>query len=566
MVLDDRKPSYWSRRVSRRRLLGGSAVGLTGLAAAVLVGCGDDEDGESNGGGTPAATTAATSTPGASTSAATPAASERGGSLRVGLATQPSTFDSHFSSPGTDERYLRLVYDPLVFIQRDGSADFDRSVLESFELQDETTLVFRVRDGIQFTNGEVIDAEMVKWNLERQLDPENVAISTQLFSAIDTIEAVDDGTVQLNLSRPYAPILSALGWKGGMVLPRGVVEELGQDDYGRQPIGSGPYKLTSWRDESDLQFERNEDYWLKDAEGRPASYLDDISVRIIPDQTVIVAALQAGEIDYIEEPFRVFQELVDDPNVTTVGNPGAAMVTVYWNHGIAPLNNKLFRRAVSHAWNRDVFNELFYGGLNPPMAGPVPTGSWAYEPQDNFPSYDPEMAKQLLEQSGVPEGERKFNVAGAARVWGGPDAVTLFVDDMAKVGIEVNYLVDRPAGGGPARDGGDGMWASPSGVSLRPDPDVNYSTLYRANAIYNTGYAAVPSLDSALLDAAAATYDQDERKEIYQEVNTILADEIYSVLPGLDRHRWTYVRNDANVQGIQYLWYAPLLRDLWMGA
>lgn len=555
--------NYWTRasggarsRVSRRGFFRGAGLTALGLGGAALVGCSSDDGGDATtgeGGGSASLSTP-TATPTMDASAAA-----RGGSLTIGVQNQPDGFDPD-TGVGTDERFLRMIFDQILFMNRDGSIDYTKSIAEGVEVMDETSINLKIRQGAKFHDGTDIDAKTVEWNIQRHIDGNLNTPTTALFADMASAMAVDDTTVEVKLARPNASILSGFGWRGGMLLPPHYVEEIGIDDFNRKPIGSGPYKFASWADETDIIYEGHQEHWNIQADGGPPAYLDTVRLRFIPDQVVLPAALQSGEIDLIEEPFQVFQELLDDPNIEVVKNPGAAIVNLVWNHAYGALANKKFRRAAAHAFNRDAFNDIFYAGQNAPIQGMIPAGSWAFSPQANYPTYDPEMAKQLLAESGVPEEERFINIGGHARVWGGADAVALFAEDLSKVGIKVNYETSIPDGHGYPRDGEDGSFMVATGASLRHDPDIQFRTNYKQST--NRWQAELPELDESLIDKAVAVYDMEERKAIYDEIHAVLSEELYCNFAVLDRNRWTYVRKDSNVTGIDYLWYPPLWQNL----
>lgn len=551
--------SYRSRgpraRVSRRGFLRGTALAAAGLGGAALIGCsGDDDD---------AATPAGTGTGGTASpsSTAAPGGAVRGGSYTIGIQNQPDGFDPD-TGVGQDERFERVIYDQMIFQNREGDFDLSRSVIEEFEITDNTHYTFKVRPGVKFHDGTEVNADTIKWNIDRHRDPGRTTSSSAAFEIVTATEVVDDHTVTMTLSQPNSGLLAWFGDNGGMLLPPHVVEDIGIDDFNRRPVGTGPFRFTSWTDETEIVYEAVPDHWRASAETAP--FLDEIRLRFIPDAVVLPAALQAGEIDMIEEPFQVFAELLNDPDIELYKNPGPAIVNLVWNHGLAPLDDTRFRQACAYAFDREQFNQIFYSGQNPPIESIIPVGSWAYEPQPNYPKFDLQKAQQLIDATGIPEADRKFKIGGTSRVWGGPDAVSLFAADMAKIGVEVTYEATVPPGGGAVTSGGDGSYMVATGSSCRADPDVQFRSSYTEAT--NRWRAPLPNFDESLLDKAVEVFEREERREYYVQMQEILAEELYNNFAILDRAGWTYHRKDANVAGIDYLWYSPLWTDLRKGS
>jgi ABC-type transport system substrate-binding protein len=533
--------AYWTRRLDRRRLLRLGAAGAAGLAGAALIACGGGSKSEES---DVAATGGATGATDRQPEAERP---RRGGTLRLGSRSQPGTMDPHFGGGGFDERYEWFVFDNLVMFDSKGGANFDESLTQSMELADSTTIIFKLRNGVKFHDGGALTADVVKWNIDRSLDPNRSATAKPQFAHIRSVDAVDAQTVRFNLTQPDSTLVGSLGGKGGMVVSRQTVEKIGDDQFARNPVGTGPFTFVSWRDESDLRFKQNPDYWRRAADGGPDAYVDEVFLRIIPEAVVIASALQTGEIDHIDEPGGGIEDLTADTSIDIRKFEGNGMIELFWNHGLAPLDNVDFRRAVASAWDRETWSKLFFQGQLRPADAVIPPGSWAYQPTPQHPKFDLNVAKQLVEKSGVPEAQRTFSITGGA-TWGGANAVTLFVNDMAKVGIKVNY---EPTTQGKTfkATGGDGTYQAISSLSLRPDPDGWFSQLYRAKSTYNLGWAPTPGIEP-LLDKAAASYDLNERNQIYAEVRKITSEQMYSTLSGLFRNGFAYSRK--NVRGVRF--------------
>jgi ABC-type transport system substrate-binding protein len=527
--------------LNRRRLLRAGAVGLAGLTGAWLVACGG---GSKDAGSASTASSGATGATDRQPDAERP---KRGGTLRLGSRDQPGSMDPHFGGGGFDERYEWFVFDNLVTFDAKGNAKLDESLAQSMEVADKTTILFKLRPNITFHDGSPLDASTVKWNIDRSLDPKRSATAKPQFEHIKSVDAVDAQTVRFNLTQPDSTLVGALGGKGGMMVSRQAVEKLGDDQFVRNPVGTGPFTFVSWRDQSDLRFKLNRDYWRRAPDGGPDAFVDEVYLRIIPEAVVIASALQAREIDHIDEPGGGIADLTEEKSIDIHKFEGNGMIHLQWNHGAAPLDNVDFRRAVASAWDRETWSKLFFQGQLRPADAVIPPGSWGYQPTPQHPKYDVNAAKQLVEKSGIAEAQRTFTITGGA-TWGGPNAATLFVNDLAKIGVKVNYEPNTQNKTFKAL-GGDGTYQAISSLSLRPDPDGWFSVLYREKATYNLGWASTPGIEP-LLDKAAASYDLNERNQIYAEVRRITSEQMYCQLAGLFRNGFGY--SGKNVRGVRF--------------
>jgi len=245
--------------------------------------------------------------------AGSPAAAQApksGGTLRAALRAEVSTFDVHKGASGSDHMYLYPVFDTLV--RFDDKLNPRPGLAESWETPDPKTLVLKLRKSVKFHDGTPFNAEAVRFNLARAQDRQTSSMASELTS-IEQVEVVDSHTVRLRLKAPDASLILAFTDRAGMMLSPTAVQKLG-DQFGRQPVGAGEFRMARWQPGSEVRMERFADYYEP---GRP--YLDAILFRIIPDADTRVSALRSGQVDFIMEvPAQDFASLKGERNLRAI--------------------------------------------------------------------------------------------------------------------------------------------------------------------------------------------------------------------------------------------------------
>ena len=210
------------------------------------------------------------------------------GRVVVAVSSEPTTFDAHVFSDQPTYNVMLNVFDTLV--ERGPDMQLRPLLAESYRLVDDRTWQFKLRKGIQFTNGEPFNAQVVKWNVERMLDPATKSKNIGRVSSIERVDVVDDLTVNIRTKTPY-PILDAQLARVVHMMPPRYVQEKGAAYIATNPIGTGPYRVVRWVKDDELVLEANERYW------RGAPRIKTIVIKPIPETTARVYALLNGEVD-----------------------------------------------------------------------------------------------------------------------------------------------------------------------------------------------------------------------------------------------------------------------------
>src|SRR5262245_46064544 len=275
-------------------------------------------------------------------------APRKGGTLRVGFYIEAATMDPHYSGSKIDRQVYHNIYEPLVTL--DLKLGIKPGLAESWTQPEPKTLVFKLRKGVKFHDGTDFNAEVVKFNFNR-MKTEAKSVRKGEVASIDTVDVVDSHTVRLNLKRPDAALLATLTDRAGMMVSPKTAQERGPElERNAKGAGTGPFEFVEWVKDDHLLIKRNDSYWNK--QGGP--YLDRVRYRPIPDDTVKLQSLQAGEIDVIDyvQP-RDVAAVKADKNVVVVDVPSLADFAYQLSHTKPPFNSKPLRQAVAYALDLD---------------------------------------------------------------------------------------------------------------------------------------------------------------------------------------------------------------------
>ncbi len=323
---------------------------------------------------------------------AAPAAS--GGTLRVGLDVDAGTGDVRLMRDTSAGRLKELVYSGLIWMKPDYTPA--PQLAESWENPDPKTWIFHLRKGVKFHNGQELKAADVKYTFDTELDPKTAAPNASFYTPIQKTEVVDDYTVKFTLDAPYGPFLTYMDLG---ILPKAAAEAAGAE-FGNKPIGTGPFKLVSWKRGDTIEFEANADYF----EGRPK--LDKITFKIVPDNSARVVALESGDLDLVFSPLspQDVTRMATKTGFKVNRVPAAGYTYISLNTSDPILSDVKVRQAISFLVNRQQITDTIYKGIGKVAKGPIPPGMWAYT--DDLPSYDYSTTKaaQLLDDAGWKAG------------------------------------------------------------------------------------------------------------------------------------------------------------------
>ncbi len=556
----DRAENYWkgsrTRRISRR-----SALGLMGAGtlAAWLAACGGADKGSSSG-SAPAPSTSANAAPtqlaaaqGTVTAFQT---GNTGGKFKLGVTLEPGTLDTAIPLSGGDTVFLSTMYNPLVTIDH-FVPNPQLSLAQKWEIVDPTTITFTIRPGVKFHDGTDFDAESVKWNFTRILDPATKSAARSNLIDIDRVEAVDKSTAKFILKSPNATLLTAIGTVyGAGMASRTAVEKWGKE-FTSHPVGTGPFVFDQWVPGSHVTVKRNPNYWEKDSAGKALPYLDEVTIQAIPDDTVRFANLQTGDIHYAALNQKDWAAGDKHSDLTMIkGLPGIPVNSVLvFNLDKPPADNLNLRKAMAFALDPSVATKNVYFGYADVIKGGMrQPGSWAYSETPGRPAYDVAKAKEFLAAAGVPNGLNLDVITYTSPQIN--QQTEIYQEQWAKVGINAKITTQD------VTTSTDSFFVkglfpvfSTSWGTTYFEPNGAASYIYSKDAYYNPMHRAItPELED-LVVKGRQTYNLDERKKIYDRIDQIVLVEQCYYIPLIYSTGRGYFRKNVGNADI-FTWFA----------
>lgn len=488
---------WTNRRIGRRGLLRGAATGGAGVAGLWLLACGSDSGSKQDSGASQGA---------AGTGVAGGAAPvQRSGDVKTAYAGNFTQLDPTTGSGGTDHQALWPVFDNLVAYDKDFNLSPERSLAESWEIVDKTTIRLKLRQGVQFQDGTPFNAAAVRRNVEHGKQGKTSTVKADL-GAVERVEAVDDATAVLVLSRPFSPLLRVLGDRSGMMISPKAIEASGAN-LDRKPVGAGPFKFVEEVLDKSYKLEAFDGYWKA---GCPT--IKTVSYQLGATKQQQVNALLAGQMNVIWDPDPKEHDRLKGGGMRIDKRPTPQVGVLFFNPTLPPWDNVHARRAVQYAIDRDKLVKVVWDNLHEPATkgwlGPA-TGAY-YDP--NFPgySYNPAKVREELQLAKLPNG---FEFAG--NLDNSPATVEqgeFIQSNLAPFGIKMQ-LQPKPAPDYFREYYDVKVGSFVAGMSARADPWQQINYVHGAGGPFDVG--AIPRGGDAQMERiftqVAESYDEKER-------------------------------------------------------
>jgi peptide/nickel transport system substrate-binding protein len=510
--------------------------------------------------------------------AALPAAGpQRGGTLVYSLDGSPDRLDPNLSGLRPAQIVFFQIFDALV-VRDPKDATIKPWLATSWEVSsDGKTYTVHLRPGVRFQDGTPFDASAMKFNMDRTHNP---ALATRCGGCAvgfyESTEVVNPSTARIRLKSPWAPLLDAWSLFYRMVSPAGV-SKVGDQDFGRHPVGSGPFRFVEWVPNDRVVLERNPNYaWASPLfKHQGPAYLDRVTFHIIPEPSTRVSALETGEVQVTTAVSpQDFQRLGHDPRFKPIVglSPGSPY---NWAINVTkvPTDDLAVRQAMEYGINRSLIARVAYGpfqaaGAYRPAFTLLSPVTWGYDKGSEIYDYNLAKARELLGAAGWTPGPDGIRRKGDQRLvvvfnaWehGIPELVQSELRDIGfdvKVGIYDALTVNENQ-----RKGESNLSPLPG---ARTDPDVLSAFLHSRNVGgggFNFSFVKDPALDK-LLDQGATEVNQTRRKQIYAEALRYAMEKAY-MLPITTRDNVSL--ESDKVEGLRFdaTGFFPWLYDTWL--
>jgi ABC-type transport system substrate-binding protein len=338
-----------------------------------------------------------------------------GGSIVVTYKDDVATLDPAIGYDWQNWSMIKSIFDGLMDYEP-GTTNLRPGLAESYAVSDDgMTFTFKLRAGVKFHNGREMNAQDVKYSLDRVTNPTTQSPGAGFFGSIkgydaiasgntvdlEGVKVIDDSTVEITLSRPDATFLHVMALNFASVVAKEAVDEAG-DDFGKHPMGTGAFKLAEWTLGQRLVFEKNADYWRA---GIP--YLDQVVFEVGQEPVVALLRLQNGEVDVPGDgiPPAKFREVMSDPAQAERVVEGGQLHTGYitLNVNTPPMDDVRVRQAINMAINKARIVQIINGRAVPATQPLPPTMPGYTDGYDGY-AFDVEGAKALLAEAGLPDG------------------------------------------------------------------------------------------------------------------------------------------------------------------
>lgn len=472
-----------------------------------------------------------------------PSEPKSGGTITVAFGDEPDTLDMHKTGMAVANTIAGNLGGGLVS-QDPETLEFKPYLAKDWKIsEDGKTWTFSIRNDVTFHDGTKLTAKVFKETYERALDPDTAAkVAGSNLSVVESVSAPDDETFVLQLKEPFAPLLQYLsdpGWLQPLSLE--AITKHG-DQYGRNPIGVGPWVFEGWETGQSISFTRNEDFnWAEPIfENEGPAEPDKLVFKFIKESQTKLAALESGSVDVATR--------VDAKDAKKYFNSDRFEVLEQLRNGLGlflemNMDKEVFqdinvRKALNLAVNKNAIVQAVLEGEGVPAHGYLPPTYFGYDPavEDYGYKFNQEEAIKLLEKSGYKKNNDgymekggqilKLDLLTMEGTWS--QSAQLLQAMYKDIGVKIDIV--NLEWGALAEAAGNGNFDLTLMGYTFNDPDVLYLFLHssQAESGINHGNIRDEKVDE-LLEEGRTTVDTDARKEVYSEVQQYLHDQAYWV-------------------------------------
>lgn len=429
---------------------------------------------------------------------------------------EPTSLDPHKANQASCLKIVRNISETLINYD-EKSGEFKPAAAEKWEIsKDGKEYTFYLAEGNKFTNGMELTAKDVKYSLVRA---SSSSFASGYFTALDKVNVVDDYTVKLKLKYAYSPFLNYLTLPVASILCESYVKEKG-DEYSRNPIGTGPYKLSEWKSGEYIKLVANEDYHLEKAK------IKNVVLKYIGDKTSQAMALKKGDVDMVFEiSFSEKENLINDENFTYFEVLAAFADYIPMNMENKYLKDIKVRQAIAMCIDYEGALLAYFDGNGDVLESMILPAVFGCDKSIKRYEQNFDKAKELLAEAGYTDG---FEISIDVYDENSARCAQVIQANLRKIGI--NLSINQLEGGAFLERQANGTYEMCiNGFEFYvPDADSGLYPLLHSDNIETTLNVARynnPEIDK-LLDDARVEVDREKRKEMYFEISRITHEEL----------------------------------------
>jgi peptide/nickel transport system substrate-binding protein len=434
------------------------------------------------------------------------------------IESSPTNLDPRVGTDAQSERIDELIFDPLV--HRDEHFNMVPWVAEKWDIPDPRTYIFHLRQGIHFHDGRPLTSRDVKWTLDSVRDGSLITLKTTTYKLVERVDAPDESTLIIHLSEPDGTLLYNVSDGAFGIVPYGSGKQ-----FHRNPIGSGPFTFVSQDPDTEVVLRRNDGYWSQHAQ------VERVRLTIVPDATTRALELRKGSAD-ISPGGSLSADMVGTlrryHNLEIEQQPGTVLAYLAFNLRDPILKDVRVRQALAYAIDRGAMLHYLFGDEGRLADSVLPPQHWAYNGDVAHYSYDPAKANAVLDAAGYARGAEgvrfhltmKTSTEETTRL-----LAAVLQQQLRQAGIALDIRSFEFATFYADVMKGAFQLYSLRWVGGNEDPDIFYYAFHSSSfppKHANRSYYVNPEMDR-LIEAGRSTVDQEKRKQIYAQIQQILA-------------------------------------------
>ncbi|NLJ58881.1 MAG: hypothetical protein GX339_08565 [Tissierellia bacterium] len=441
----------------------------------------------------------------------TPIATDIKTDLTMGYTTEPEGLDPHRTAAASTFAVTNNIYDTLVGVK--SNWEIEPRLAEEWVISDDgMEITFSLRDDVYFHNGRKMVSKDVEYSFNRLKDAESPRARD--YENIVKIEILNDYEIKFTTANLDVDLLQSFAYPWAAVVP-----EEAESNLKTQPVGTGAFTLKEWLPQQHLILEKNENYYGNEIN------LTTVKLILIPDATSMMAGFQVGDLDIIPLTGDQVTMVEGNENYQVLSEPMNAVQIMSLNTNNQYLSNEKVRQAMAMAINKDEVIEASMFGYGAKIGSHLPPTSPDYYDANNIIEYNPDKAKELLEEAGYKDGFT-IDMSLPKNYQLHVDAGQVIADQLSRIGIDVNIQIVEW-----------GTWLSEVYGAKNFDSTVvghtgrldSYAFLSRYRSDSQDYISLTSGEIDQLLENAIKELDENKRKEIYKEIQIILANKLPAI-------------------------------------